>query len=185
MKISLDYSKGCLVAYVLIVILGQSSVFGQDDSGIASQSAPDLVVTVSEDYLNRIIKADLEERSLPGVKDVSVQLIENEPIEVNAVLKIGSGILSVEQNVGIEANVSVENDTLKVDPKVLKVGFLTLPEESWVGPITSAMDEVEVSANNAYQDALAKGYKVTDVTIGNDSLTLHVMAPDKPFEISK
>jgi hypothetical protein len=70
---------------------------------------------------------------------------------------IGRGILAVEQKVSVEANVSIENDTLKVDPKVLKVGFLTLPEDSWISPIKSAMEEVEVSANEAYQDVLAKG----------------------------
>jgi hypothetical protein len=45
------------------------------------------------------------------------------------------------------------------------------------------MQEVEASANDAYQDALMKGYKVTSVTTGNNTLTLSVMAPDKPFEM--
>jgi hypothetical protein len=94
---------------------------------------------------------------------------------------VGIGPLAIEQNVGVEANLSIENDTLKVEPTTLKVGFLNLPEETWVGPIKSAMQEVEVSANEAYQDALMKGYKVTSVTTGNNTLTLSVMAPDMPF----
>jgi hypothetical protein len=186
MKVSSCNSKVyALGISMLILFLGQSAVLGQDGTEASSQSAPDMIVTISEDYLNRVIKADLEARNLPGVKDVNVQLMENEPIEANAVISIGSGILAVEQKVSVEANVSVENDTLKVEPQVLKVGFLTLPEDSWISPIKSAMEEVEVSANEAYQDALAKGYKVTGVTIGNDSLTLSVMAPDKPFETVK
>jgi hypothetical protein len=109
--------------------------------------------------------------------------MENEPIEVNAVISLGFGPLAKDQNVAVEANISIVNDTLKVEPKVLKVGFLNLPEQTWVGPIKSAMQEVEASANDAYQDALMKGYKVTSVTTGNNTLTLSVMAPDKPFEM--
>ncbi|MCJ7444170.1 MAG: hypothetical protein MUO26_06525 [Methanotrichaceae archaeon] len=168
------------VAFV-VLLFGLIVASSQSEKAISSEANPDLIVVVNEDYLNRVIKADLEERSLPGVKEVTVDLNENEPIEVNAALKIGVGPLVVERNVGVEANISIENDTLKVEPKVLKVGFLNLPEDTWIGPIKSAMQAVEVAANNAYQDALAKGYKVTDVYTGNNTLTLSVMAPDKPF----
>jgi hypothetical protein len=170
---------------LLVLLMGLMVAAGQNDSQNSNTSlsgpAPDLIVTVSEDYLNRVIQADLEERGPPGVKDVNVQLMENEPIEVTAVIKVGVGPLAVEQKVGVEANVSIQNDTLKVEPTTLKVGFLNLPQETWVGPIKSAMEEVEVSANEAYQDALMKGYKVTSVTTGNNTLTLSVMAPDSPF----
>jgi hypothetical protein len=164
---------------VLLMVLTLAS--GQNENASTPESNPDLIVTISEDYLNRVIKADLAERNLPEVKDINVQLMENEPIDVNAVIKVGIGPLAIEQNVGVEANLSIENDTLKVEPTTLKVGFLNLPEETWVGPIKSAMQEVEVSANEAYQDALMKGYKVTSVTTGNNTLTLSVMAPDMPF----
>jgi hypothetical protein len=179
-------TKRCWTSHVLgitllVLLMGLTVAAGQNGNTSPSEPAPDLIVTVSEDYLNRVIKADLEEKSPPGVKDVSVELMENEPIEVNAVIGIGTGLLAVEQKVSVEANVSIENDTLKVEPTTLKVGFLNLPEETWVGPIESAMEEVEVSANEAYQDALMKGYKVTSVTTGNNTLTLSVMAPDNPF----
>lgn len=166
---------------LLLLLVGQTPAAGQSGKSISASANPDMVVVVSEDYLNRVIKANLEEKNPMGVKDVSVQLDENEPIEVNAALRIGGGILGVDQKVSVEANVSIENDTLKVEPKVLKVGFLNLPEETWVGPIKSAMQEVEASANEAYQDALTKGYKVTNVATGNNTLTLSVMAPDNPF----
>jgi hypothetical protein len=165
---------------LLVLIMGLTVAGGQNGNASPSQP-PDLVVTVSEDYLNRVIQVDLEQRGPPGVTNVNVQLMENEPIEVTAVIKVGVGPLAVEQKVGVEANISIENDTLKVEPTTLKVGFLNLPQETWVGPIKSAMEEVEISANEAYQDALTKGYEVTSVTTGNNTLTLSVMAPDNPF----
>lgn len=168
---------------LMLLLVGQAPVAGQSGNSVSSGANPDMVVVVSEDYLNRVIKADLEEKNPMAVKDVSVQLMENEPIEVNAVISLGFGPLAKDQNVAVEANISIVNDTLKVEPKVLKVGFLNLPEQTWVGPIKSAMQEVEASANEAYQDALMKGYKVTSVTTGNNTLTLSVMAPDKPFEM--
>jgi len=178
-------AKKYLIFYALAVafqlLLGLMLVTGQDENTSTLRPNPDLIVTISEDYLNRVIKADLAERDLPEVKDINVQLMENEPLDVNAVIRLGIGPLAVEQNIGVEANLSIENDTLKVEPTILKVGFLNLPEETWVGPIKSAMQEVEASANEAYQDALMKGYKVTNVTTGNNTLTLSVMAPDNPF----
>ncbi len=166
---------------LLILLIGVTVVSGESQSTDPSEPNPDLIVTISEEYLNRVIQADLAERNIQAVKDVNVQLMENEPIEVSAVIRVGVGPLAVEQSVGVEANVSIDNDTLKVEPTFLKVGFLNLPQETWVGPIKSAMQEVEVSANEAYQDALMKGYKVTNVTTGNNTLTLSVMAPDNPF----
>lgn len=117
---------------MLLLLVGQALAAGQSES-ISVSANPDMTVVLSEDYLNRVIKANLEEKSPMGVKDVSVQLNENEPIEVNAALRIGGGLLGIDQKVSVEANVSIENDTLKVEPKVLKVGFLNLPEQTWVG----------------------------------------------------
>jgi hypothetical protein len=183
MKTPFFFPKICVLGIALLVLLvGQSAVLGQEGTELPPESTPDMIVTLSEDYLNRVITADLEELGPKGVKDINVQLKENEPIEVNAVLRIGSGLIGIDQNVAVEANVSIVNDTLKIKPEVLKVGFLNLPEETWVGPIKSALEEVEVAANDAYQNALAKGYKVTGVTTGNNTMTLSVMAPDKPFE---
>jgi hypothetical protein len=183
MKTPPFFPKICVLGIALLVLLvGQSAVLGQEGTALPPESTPDMIVTLSEDYLNRVITADLEELGPKGVKDINVQLKENEPIEVNAVLRIGSGLIGIDQNVAVEANVSIVNDTLKIKPEVLKVGFLNLPEETWVGPIKSALEEVEVAANDAYQNALAKGYKVTGVTTGNNTMTLSVMAPDKPFE---
>jgi|WetSurSiteA1Bulk_404760.scaffolds.fasta_scaffold28418_1 hypothetical protein len=177
------YAFAALGITLILLLVGQVPAAGQSGDSVSSGANPDMVVVISEDYLNRVIKADLEEKNPMAVKDVSVQLMENEPIEVNAVISLGLGPLAKDQNVAVEANVSIVNDTLKVEPKVLKVGFLNLPEQTWVGPIKSAMQEVEASANDAYQDALMKGYKVTSVTTGNNTLTLSVMAPDKPFEM--
>jgi hypothetical protein len=51
----------------------------------------------------RVIKADLAERNPPGVKDVNIQLTENEPIKANAVIKLGMGPLAVKKQVSVEA----------------------------------------------------------------------------------
>jgi len=179
LKISNRFKNYNMLAVALMLLAGASQA---SDLAENAEANADLIVIVSQDYLNRIIEADLAEKSPPGIKDVSVQLTENEPIEVNAVLRIGGDILGVDQKVSIKANLGIENDTLKIDPSVLKVGFLTLPEDTWVGPIKSAMDEVETSANEAYQDALTRGYRVTDMATGNNTLTLWVMAPDRPFQ---
>ena len=69
------------------------------------------------------------------------------------------GPLAVKQQVSVEANVSIEGDALKVEPKLLKLGFLNLPQDTWIGPNKSAMQSVEVSANEAYRKAIAKGYR--------------------------
>jgi len=177
--------SGALGIVSLVLLSGLSAVLAQDETSISSTNTPDMIVTISEDYLNRVIKADLQERNIQEVKDINVQLTEGGPIEVNAALKIGSGLLSLEQNVALEANISIENDSLKVTPEVLKVGLINLPEKTWIGPINSALSQVEASANEAYQDALAQGYKVTSVTTGNNTMTLSVMAPDNPFQIAK
>jgi hypothetical protein len=153
---------------LVLLLVGLTLAVGQNDKSTSASANPDMIVTVSEDYLNRIIKARLEEKNPLGVKDVNVQLKENEPIEIYAALKIDSGLLAVDQNVFIEANVSIDNDTLKVDPKVIRVGSLNLPEDTWVGPIKFAMQEVEASANEVYQNALMKGYKVTNVATRNN-----------------
>ncbi len=166
---------------LLVFLMGLNVVYGENASTASSNPNPDLTVVVSEDYLNRVIKADLAERNPPGVQEVNIQLAENEPIEANAVIKLGVGPLAIEQKVSVEANVSVEDDALKIEPKLLKVGFLNLPEDTWVGPINDAMRAVEVAANEAYKEAIAKGYKVTEVKTGNNTLTLDVMAPDNPF----
>jgi hypothetical protein len=184
MEKTVKYLAFSALGFVLILLFaGHALAAEQSGNSVSTGPNPDMTVVVSEDYLNRVIKANLEQKNLLAVKDVSVQLKENEPIEVNAVIRLGLGPLARDQDVTVEANVSIENDTLKVEPKVLKVGFLNLPEETWVGPIQSAMQEVEASANEVYQDALTKGYKVTSVTTGNNTLTLSVMAPDNPFEL--
>ena len=69
------------------------------------------------------------------------------------------GPLAVEQQVSVEANISIEGDALKVEPKLLNVGFLNLSEDTWMGPLKFAMQSVEVSVNEAYQKAIAKGYR--------------------------
>jgi len=181
MKINEKISIRPIGISLFMLLMGLIVIYGENDNTFSSISNPDLTLVVSEDYFNRVIKADLAERNPPGVKEVNIQLTENEPIETNAIIKLGVGPLAVEQQVSVEADISIEGDALKVEPKLLNVGFLNLSEDTWMGPLKFAMQSVEVSVNEAYQKAMAKGYKVTDVNTGNNTLTLSIMAPDNPF----
>jgi len=103
MKINRKISILPIAISLFVLLLGLIVVHGENLNVSSSNSNPDLTVVVSEDYLNRVIKADLAERNPPGVKDVNIQLTENEPIEANAVIKLGMGPLAVEQQVSVEA----------------------------------------------------------------------------------
>ena len=102
MKINRKISILPIAISLFVLLLGLIVVHGENLNVSSSNSNPDLTVVVSEDYLNRVIKADLAERNPPGVKDVNIQLTENEPIEANAVIKLGMGSLAVEQQVSVE-----------------------------------------------------------------------------------
>jgi hypothetical protein len=142
-----------------------------------TSTEPDVIATVSESYVNRVLQSELEKRNPPGVKQVSVAFKENEPVEITAVIEIPLVIRNAEQEVIVEANVSAANDTLKVEPVYLKVGMLNLPKDSWIGPINTMMKTVEDSVNMAAQDVLQKGYEITDVVVGDNQITLSINAP--------
>ena len=93
MKINEKISIRPIAITLFVLLLGLIVVCGENANTPSSNSNSDLTVVVSEDYLNRAIKADLAERNPPGVKDVNIQLSENEPIEANAVIKLGVGPL--------------------------------------------------------------------------------------------
>jgi hypothetical protein len=166
---------------LFMLLMGLILVYGENDNTLSFDSSPDLTLVVSEDYFNRVIKADLAERNPPGVKEVNIQLTENEPIETTAIIKIGVGPLAVEQQVSVKANISIEDDALRVEPELLNVGFFNLSEDTWMGPLKFAMQSVENSVNEAYRKAIARGYKVTEVNTRDNSLTLSIMALDNPF----
>ena len=146
---------------------------------LTTPTEPDVIATVSENYVNRVLQSELERRNPVGVKQVSVDFKENVPVEVTATIEIPLVVRSAEQQVIIEANLSVVNDTLKVEPVYLKVGMLNLPKDSWIGPINIMMKTVEESVNLAAQDVLKKGYQITNVVVGNNQITLWINAPSQ------
>jgi len=146
---------------------------------LTTSTEPDVIATVSESYVNRVLQSELEKRNPPGVKEVKVSFKENEPVEITAVIEIPLVIRNAEQEVIVEANVSAANDMLKVEPVYLKVGMLNLPKDSWIGPINTTMKTVEDSVNMAAQDVLQKGYKITDVVVGDQQITLSINAPSQ------
>ncbi len=150
---------------------------------INQSQQPDLIVTVSENYLNSIIKSELEMRDEEGVKNVTIFLDEGAPAVVAAVLQIPLGFTTLELKVSVEANVSAENNMLKVTPESLGIGMMNLPRSAWIGPLGSAMDVVEDALNRAALSVLQKGYRITGVHIGDRYITLAIIAPP-PEELS-
>jgi len=67
MKINEKISIRPIGISLFVLLLGLIVVYGENANTSSSNSNTDLTVVVSEDYLNRVIKADLAERNPPGV----------------------------------------------------------------------------------------------------------------------
>ncbi|MDD1776074.1 MAG: hypothetical protein LUP94_01815 [Candidatus Methanomethylicus sp.] len=67
MKIKEKISIGPIGISLFVLLLGLIVVCSENANTSSSDSNSDLTVVVSEDYLNRVIKADLAERNPPGV----------------------------------------------------------------------------------------------------------------------
>ncbi len=69
---------------------------------------PDLIVTVSENYMNRLIQFELEKRDEESVKNVTIFLDEGVPVVVAAVFRIPLGFTTLQPKVRVDANVSAK-----------------------------------------------------------------------------
>lgn len=141
-------------------------------------------MTISEDYLNSIIQSELEERGDEGVKNATIFLNSDAPVEVAVVLQVSLGFTTLEPKIMVDANVSAENNMLKVTPELLSVGQLNLPRSTWIGSLGSVMDAVEDAANQAALSVLQKGYKITGVYVEDRYITMTIIAPP-PDELSR
>ncbi len=180
-----------IICIFLIVLLAGFLALSEPDDwrlsrqDLINQSAqPDLIVTISEDYLNSIVQSELKEREAEGVKNATIFLNKDSPVEVAVVLQIPVGFTTLEPKIMVDANVSAENNTLKVTPESLSVGQLNLLRSTWIGPLGSAMDAVEDAANQAALSVLQKGYKITGVYVEDRYITLTIVAPP-PEELSR
>ncbi|MDM7913321.1 MAG: hypothetical protein QUS09_09510 [Methanotrichaceae archaeon] len=178
----------CLFSIVLLVsflALSDPDDWKLSQQDLLNQSPqPDLIVTISEDYLNSIVQSELKKREKEGVKNVTLFLNEDAPVEVAVVLQLSLGFATLEPKIRVKANLSAENNLLKVTPESLGIGQLNLPRSTWIGPLNSAMDAVEDAANQAAQEVLQKGFKITGVYTGDRYITLTISAPP-PDELSR
>jgi hypothetical protein len=178
---------GTLLAIVLFVgflALSEPSIKGLDNYTLINQSnQSDLIVSVNERFVNSILQLELEERQPEGVKNVTVYFSEGGPVEILAELEVSLGIVTLDPKIKVEANLSAENDTLKVRPESIAVGKLNIPRSIWIGPLNSAIALVEDAANRSVAE-MQRGFKITGVYIGDHYLTLTINAPP-PEELKK
>ena len=174
-----------ILLLVVILALSEPNVKGLSDPLLLNQTpAPDLIVTVSEEFVNSILQIVLKERQLEGVNNASIYFNKNGPVEILVELQIPLGMVNIEPKIKLDANLIAENNTLKVKPESISVGKLNVPEMVWRGPVNSVLDAVEDSTNKAVVSEIQKGFMITGVYIGDHYLTLTIKAPP-PEELSK
>jgi hypothetical protein len=174
-----------IILLVGFLALSEPYVKGLSKGDLFNQSnQTDLIVSVSENFINSILQSELEERKPQGVRNVTVFLNEDGPVEVLAELEVSVGIATLRPEVKVEANLTAENNTLQVRPELIAIGKLNLPRSIWIGPLNTAMTAVEDAANQATASVLQKGFKITGVYIGDHYITMTVNAPP-PEELRK
>ncbi len=183
-------ATGFAVLILIMLVIGflalsEPYVKGQSTGDLLNASnQTDLIVSVSVDFINTILQSELEERRPEGVSNVTVFLNEGGPVEVLAELEIPVGIATLRPAVKVEANLTAENNTLRVRPESIAIGMLNLPRSVWIGPLNTAMTAVEDAANQATESVLQKGFMIKDVYIGDRYITLTINAPP-PEELKK
>lgn len=174
-----------IIIFIGFLALSQPYIQGLSKGDLFNQSnQTDLIVSVSESYINSILQSELEERKPEGVRNVTVFLNEGGPVEVLASLEVSVGIATLRPEVKVEANLTAENNTLRVTPELIALGKLNLPRSVWIGPLNTAMTAVEDAANQATESVLQKGFQITGVYIGDQYITMTVNAPP-PEELRK
>lgn len=167
-----------IILFVGFLALSEPYVKGLSKGDLFNQSnQTDLIVSVSESFLNSILQSELEERKPEGVRNVTVFLNDGGPIEILAELEVNVGIATLRPDVKVEANLTAENNTLQVRPELIAIGRLNLPRSVWIGPLNTAMTAVEDAANQATASVLQKGFKITGVYIGDRYITITINAP--------
>jgi hypothetical protein len=177
----LSIGFGALLLISLIVTIlafSEPNVKGLSDTLLLNQTpAPDLTVTVSEEFVNSILQIELKERQPQDVKNVSIYFNKNGPVEILTELQISLGLFNITPKIKVDANISAENNTLKVKPESISVGKLNIPDIVWMEPVDSVLKAAEDSANKALVSELQKGFMITGVYIGDGYLTLTIKAP--------
>ena len=174
-----------ILLVVGLLALSEPSVKDLSRDALLNQSnQTDLIVSVNERYINSILQSELKERQPKGIKNITVYLSEGGTVEVVTELEIFLGITKVYPQIKVEANLSAENNTLRVRPELISVGKLNLPQSIWIGPVNTAISAVEDAANQAAASVLQKGFQITGIHIGDHYLTLAINAPP-PKDLKK
>ncbi len=167
-----------ILLFVGFLALSEPYIKGSSKNALFNQSnQSDIIVSVSESFINSVLQAELELRQPKGVKNVTIFLNEGGPVEVLVELQVSLGITTVEPKVKVEANLSAENNTIKVEPESLDVGKLNMPRIIWIGPLNAALETVGNAVNEVVVTQLQKGFKITGVYVGEHYLTLTIEAP--------
>lgn len=155
---------------------------GQDLIGQSPQ--PDMVASVSESYVNRMVQAELEKSKPDDVEDLSVSFIKNGSAEVLATMKVPLLITSVETRAIVNVNISVANGTLKFEPSNFQLGNLGIPSLAWKATIDPSIKRAEDAANLAAKSLMQEGFKITGVQVGDRYivLTINALSPGEMKE---
>ena len=180
---------GALALLFLLLLVGwlalsEPYIMGLHNSDLINQgNQSDLIISVNEKFINSILQFELQDRRPQGVKNVTVFFNDGGPVEVLVELEVTLGFAVLNPQIKVEANLSAENNTLKVRPQSISLGKLDLPRSVWIGPLNSATALVEDAANQSIAE-MQRGFKITGVYIGKDYLTLTINAPP-PEELKK
>ena len=174
-----------IVLFLAIMALSEPTVKGLSGDALLNQSnESDLIVSINERFINSILQSEIKERQPKGIDNITIFFNEGGPVEILIDLQVSLGIVNPKSQVKVEANLSVENNTLKVEPQDIDVGKLNLPRSLWIGPLNTAIASAEAAANKASQSVLEKGFQITGVYIGDRYLTLTINVP-QPQDLKK
>ena len=105
-------------------------------------------------------------------------------MDILAELKVSLGFVTLNPQIEAGANLSTEKNASKVTPESITLGKLNLPISVWIGSLNSTIALVEDAANQSISE-MQRGFKITNVRIGDHYLILTINAPSpakKPLQ---
>lgn len=133
---------------------------------------PDVIVSVSESYVNRLARSELEKSKPDDVENLSISFNKNGSAEVLAIIRVPLLITSVETQAAVDINISVANGTLKFEPSNVRFGNLGIPSLAWNATVEPSVKKAEDAANLAAESLMQEGFKITGVRVEDRYLTL-------------
>jgi|EPASupsiteSAE347_1022098.scaffolds.fasta_scaffold36346_1 hydrogenase maturation factor HypE len=172
-------AAGIIILLVLSVIalgalaLSDPIAGSSFDPDLAVQSQqPDIIASISEGYVNRLVQSEMEKSKPEDVENLRVSFRKNGTAEVLATIKIPLLITSVETQSIVGLNISMVDGILRFQPSDVRVGNLGVPSMAWKATVEPSVKKVEEAANLAAMNLTQQGYRITDVRVGDHYLTL-------------